>query len=116
MTDINNLWIYLAIAVVVVFFAIYLFYRFLSKRKIDKNIASRYQCLFGRNDFEAVVFARWPELSSWKAAVAETGADIAGMSGSGSALYGLFRDGARAAKSVASLREKGTVAYGPFLF
>ena len=84
--------------------------------KIDKNIASRYQCLFGRNDFEAVVFARWPELSSWKAAVAETGADIAGMSGSGSALYGLFRDGARAAKSVASLREKGTVAYGPFLF
>ncbi len=39
MTDINNLWIYLAIAVVVVFFAIYLFYRFLSKRKIDKNIA-----------------------------------------------------------------------------
>ena len=53
MTDINNLWIYLAIAVVVVFFAIYLFYRFLSKRKIDKNIAlCREPIKFFYSDFE----------------------------------------------------------------
>ncbi len=85
-------------------------------KKMDKNIASRYRCLYGRNDFESVVFARWPELSSWKDALLGAGADIAGMSGSGSALYGLFRDHAGAAKAADSLQGKGAAVYGPFLF
>ncbi len=84
--------------------------------KIAKNIPSHYQCLYGRNDFEPVVFARWPELSAWKAGLRNAGADIAGMSGSGSSMYGLFRNSASAVSAAASLRGMGADVFGPFLF
>jgi len=44
------------------------------------------------NDFEPVVFAYHPELREFKARLKEAGADMALMSGSGSAIFGLFTD------------------------
>lgn len=42
------------------------------------------------NDFEAPVFAQFPQLSAIKTLLYEAGAIYAAMSGSGSALYGIF--------------------------
>ena len=44
----------------------------------------------GRNDFEPVVFARHGRLADLKRGLVRAGASFAMMTGSGSALYGLF--------------------------
>jgi len=50
-------------------------------------------CLAGaRNDFEEVVFEQYPELAALKKRLVRAGADVALMTGSGSAIFGLFGD------------------------
>lgn len=44
------------------------------------------------NDFEASIFPQYPELAEIKAKLYEMGAYYAAMSGSGSTLFGLFKD------------------------
>ncbi len=62
------------------------------------------------NDFEQVVFPQYPALRDVKCALEQSGAVYASLSGSGSALYGLFRTRAGAEKAAARLRKEGVPA------
>ncbi len=63
-----------------------------------------------KNDFEGVVFPEYPELSEGKKALERAGAEYASLSGSGSALYGLFASKEAAQRAVAKLRRQGWAA------
>ena len=62
------------------------------------------------NDFEQVVFPQYPELREVKRVLEHAGAFYASLSGSGSAVYGLFRSRAGAEKAAAGLRTTGVEA------
>jgi len=62
------------------------------------------------NDFESVVFPQYPELREVKCLLERQGATYASLSGSGSALFGLFRNRTMAAKAAAKLRRVGIPA------
>jgi 4-diphosphocytidyl-2-C-methyl-D-erythritol kinase len=62
------------------------------------------------NDFEKVVFPKYPELREVKRVLQRQGARYASLSGSGSAVYGLFSSRAAAEKAVARLRKQGIPA------
>lgn len=66
----------------------------------------------GANDFEAVVFAQHPELAAWKKRLLKSGAQTAMMSGSGSALFGLYSTSTEAARAKKSLA-RGNAAVVP---
>jgi 4-diphosphocytidyl-2-C-methyl-D-erythritol kinase len=58
------------------------------------------------NDFEPAVFERYPELAALKQRLLQAGASPALMTGSGSALFGLFRDAGGVSRAIAALGEK----------
>lgn len=60
----------------------------------------------GQNDFETVVFSRHPELKSIKRRLLKLGARPALMSGSGSAIFGLFPERDKLHRAIQSLREE----------
>ena len=62
------------------------------------------------NDFEEVVFPKYPELRDIKGELERAGSRYASLSGSGSTLYGLFRSPADAAKAAGRLRKRGLKA------
>ncbi len=63
-----------------------------------------------KNDFEQVVFPEYPEVSEGKSALERAGAKYASLSGSGSALYGLFASKEAARSATAKLRRQGWAA------
>ena len=62
------------------------------------------------NDFERVVFPKYPELREVKSVLVRAGAVYASLSGSGSATYGLFASRVAAEKAAARLRKEGIPA------
>src|SRR5215469_13549092 len=62
------------------------------------------------NDFEKVVFPKYPELCEIKKALEKAGAFYTSLSGSGSALYGLFHRRERAQRCAVRLRKQGIAA------
>ena len=62
------------------------------------------------NDFEQVVFPEYPELSEARRALERAGAKYASLSGSGSALYGLFTSTDAAGTAARTLRKQGWAA------
>jgi 4-diphosphocytidyl-2-C-methyl-D-erythritol kinase len=60
-----------------------------------------------KNDFEEVVFPEYPELSEGKKALERAGAKYASLSGSGSALYGLFASKEASHRAAARLVKQG---------
>ncbi|MEZ5353194.1 MAG: 4-(cytidine 5'-diphospho)-2-C-methyl-D-erythritol kinase [Bryobacteraceae bacterium] len=58
------------------------------------------------NDFEAAVFPRHPELAQMARALRRLGAEMARMTGSGSALFALFRNGGERDAACVSIRER----------
>jgi len=59
------------------------------------------------NDLEAPVIARHPVIGSLKGKLAKNGALVAAMSGSGSAVFGVFQSAAGAARGARALRSTG---------
>lgn len=66
-----------------------------------------------RNDLEAAVFPRYPQLAAIKADLLRLGADAACMSGSGSSILGLFSRAAaaKAQDAATALRAEGRQVY-----
>ena len=59
------------------------------------------------NDFEKPVFNKYPEIKKKKMELKSHKADYVTMSGSGSALIGLFKDSEKAKAAEKSLKKKG---------
>jgi 4-diphosphocytidyl-2-C-methyl-D-erythritol kinase len=65
------------------------------------------------NDFEEAVFRQYPQLKSLKRTLLRLGADPALMTGSGSAVFGVFRSRARLERAVRSLRKEKVFEIAP---
>jgi 4-diphosphocytidyl-2-C-methyl-D-erythritol kinase len=59
------------------------------------------------NDFEPLLFRRIPRLAAAKRRLMKHGAEVAAISGSGSALFGIFRDAANARQAAQVLQGLG---------
>jgi 4-diphosphocytidyl-2-C-methyl-D-erythritol kinase len=75
--------------------------------KPSYHCASAYDLSAVANDFEDVVFARFPILRQYKESLLQLGAVAAFMSGSGSSLVGIFADDQTALNAGIKFRQNG---------
>jgi 4-diphosphocytidyl-2-C-methyl-D-erythritol kinase len=61
------------------------------------------------NDFETTVFSKYPEIKSIKETLYSKGAVYASMSGSGSTVYGIFKDQSALASASSSFKSSASV-------
>ena len=64
-----------------------------------------------RNDFEGPVFSLYPELAEIRERLAQAGARVARMTGSGSAIFGLFEEAAAAMRAREALNRYRTFEF-----
>lgn len=74
-----------------------------ARRLAEWEALARLAC----NDFEEPLFARYPELEDCRRVLREAGAIVAQVTGSGSALFGIFRDSSVRADAVDRLKLGG---------
>lgn len=74
---------------------------------IDTKNPSLVSPLVISNDFEQIVFTKYPVLREIKEKLIQTGAVTAAMSGSGASLFGLYRHGETAAQAAVALKDNG---------
>jgi len=67
------------------------------------------------NDFETLVFRKFPVLAQAKKMLRQAGAETASLSGSGSVVYGLFRDASQARSAARQLRGRAKPSEEVFL-
>jgi 4-diphosphocytidyl-2-C-methyl-D-erythritol kinase len=63
------------------------------------------------NDFESLILPRFPQLAEAKRIMQRSGARVAALSGSGSALFGLFADRGRAQRAALRIRQLGSQVF-----
>ena len=82
------------------------------KREIEKQIVtvSKWKDIF-RNDFESEIFSRYPQIGLIKGKMYENGAVFSLMSGSGSSIFGVFKDENSAKNLIKTLDKNGNRVY-----
>ena len=75
------------------------------------NYSSPVGLLAYGNDFEDVVFVRYPDIARLKRQLYDLGAETARLSGTGSSMFALFRDAAIAQAAEKSLANQGVKMY-----
>ena len=74
--------------------------------KISRFLETR-EVGFLENRLEATIFSFYPQLSEYKSLFRSQGAELSLVTGSGSAVYGLFRERAAAERSLAAMKTRG---------
>ncbi|MCU0821483.1 MAG: 4-(cytidine 5'-diphospho)-2-C-methyl-D-erythritol kinase [Spirochaetes bacterium] len=69
-----------------------------------------------KNDFEDIIFNKYPEIKYLKEEIIDHGAEFAIMTGSGSSVVGLYKDIEKAEKTLENLSNKATVFLTRFTF
>ena len=77
---------------------------------IEEIVAGEVFVKYLVNDLEVPAMQLYPQIAKLKASLEECGAEATSMSGSGGAVFGLYRDEASAARGAASMREKAPQA------
>ncbi|MBM3775862.1 MAG: 4-(cytidine 5'-diphospho)-2-C-methyl-D-erythritol kinase, partial [Acidobacteria bacterium] len=80
-------------------------YRELAPHLTSKGKENKIVSFGGGNDFERAAFRQFPRLGEYRRKLAKLGAEPAMMSGSGSAVFGLFRDAGTARRAKAFMED-----------
>ena len=81
-----------------------------NESEVQEIVAGKVSVKHLVNDLEAPAMHLYPQIAKLKALLEECGAEAASMSGSGGAVFGLYRDEAAASRGAVSMRESAPEA------